>query len=118
MGEKQLTLSNTLPEQFLNGEPTEKRELAILAESLFQIADDHAVPLTVRRRALEALGKSGAGGFAPRLGKIKATTQDLAEDVKKARNQLARSSKGHEVDPENGLRLTLSHMLGNRSRPS
>ncbi len=100
---------HTLPEKFLNGDPTEKRELAILTESLFQIADDPTVPLSDRRRSLEALGRTGVGRMAMRLGKLKAHPE-LAEDVKRARTQLARSGKGHEVDPENGLRLALNHM--------
>lgn len=105
--------SHTLREKFLGGDPIEKREVAILAESLLLIAEDVSVPLGVRRTSLEALSMTGVGRMAMRLGKLRAHSE-LAEEWKRARNHLSRTRKGHEVDPENGLRLALNHMLGHR----
>lgn len=87
----------------------DKRSVEVMAWALLEVAADATEPLDRRRRALDAIGRSGVGDLGRALGKV---TKDPAvgDNARAARVQLARTAKGHPVPPDIGIKLALACM--------
>lgn len=76
-----------------------------LVEALLLIACDTNIDVADRRLALDAIGRSGHGRIAAKLGKVGGG--DLADGVQQARQRLSATKKGRPVDPAVGVRIAL-----------
>ncbi|MBL8913077.1 MAG: hypothetical protein JNM17_20445 [Archangium sp.] len=76
-----------------------------LVEALLLIACDATIDIADRRLALDAIGRSGHGRIAAKLGKVGGG--ELADAVQQARQRLSATNKGRPIEPATGVRIAL-----------